>query len=39
MSSKGGGKMLYIFGMGLAKEIAFARILCIPEETFIIHLL
>src|SRR5882724_3449286 len=39
ISSTGGGKTLYILGIGFENDIAFARILDMPDETFTIHLL
>src|ERR1700723_4560399 len=39
ISSIGGGKMLYILGIGFEKDIAFARILNMPDETLTMHLL
>ena len=33
ISSIGGGKMLYILGIGFEKDIAFALILNMPDET------
>src|SRR5437762_487709 len=38
-SSMGGGRISYTLGDGLAKEIVFALILCIPEDTLTMHLL
>src|ERR1700692_3749684 len=38
-SSIGGGKTLYILGIGFENDIAFAHILYIPDETLTIHLL
>ena len=40
ISSIGGGKISYTFGVGLANKIALALILCIPDvATLTIHLL
>src|ERR1700676_4219249 len=38
-SSIGGGKTLYILGIGFENDIAFALILNMPDETFTMHLL
>src|SRR5882762_1222607 len=39
ISSTGGGKTLYILGIGFENDIAFARILDMPDETLTMHLL
>src|SRR6266436_309238 len=39
ISSTGGGKTLYILGIGFENDIAFARILNMPDETLTMHLL
>src|SRR5882762_6796757 len=38
-SSIGGGKTLYILGIGFENDIAFALILNMPDETLTMHLL
>src|ERR1700722_12807260 len=38
-SSIGGGKTLYIFSIGFENDIAFARILNMPDDTLTMHLL